>query len=274
MHQRAVVFGVFCLTCLLFAEPTRAGSGYLTPLQTQSTSSSLVATDWGPGTSGLNNPLTFDQFNPHLGPLTSIELTMTTTVRNDYILSFVPTGMPTMPLPTTIFVATSQTSDPSILSDPTKRAMLTDGPTVTLFGPDHTTQLLGPPATRQPVDFVQMTHTSGTWSSLLSVGNPNYIPPTMTQQTLSLTLTAANAPSIFSEFIGTGEVTLPVNAEAFSSFFSSTGNGGGGVLTTANAVVTIQFSYVPEPSSALLFGLGIGLTLLARRRLGRRALAG
>jgi hypothetical protein len=171
------------------------------------------------------------------------------------------------PILTTIDVATSQTTDPSVLSDPAKRALLTDGPTVTLFGPDGSTPIFGAPATRQPVDLVQLTEVKGVWSSLLPINSPNFIEPTITQQSFSLALTAANAPSLFSEFIGTSQVDLPVTSSAFSSFYSSSGNGGGAVLTKANAIVTAQYSYlavaVPEPSSAILLGLGIGISLVA-----------
>jgi hypothetical protein len=207
----------------------------------------------------------FDQFNPKLGSLSYIDMTLTTTIRNDYMLEFVKT-----PIITTIYVATSKTTNPTVLEDPIKRAMLTDGPTVTVFGPDGTTPIFGPPATRQPVDFVKMTEVSGKWSSLLSPTDPHFIQPTMTQQTLSLTLTAADAPALFSDFIGTGTVDLPVTATAFSSFYVSSANGGGGVLTKANAVVTVQYAYIPEPASAILLGLGIGISLFATGRFYRR----
>ena len=96
-----------------------AGGVTLSPLQTQSTSPPgvLIATDWGPGTTGVNDPLIFNQFNPKLGVLNSINITLTTNIRNDYELIFVAT-----PVITTIDVATSQTTDPSVLSDPAKRA--------------------------------------------------------------------------------------------------------------------------------------------------------
>ena len=78
----------------------------------------------------------FDQFNPSLGTLQAVDVTMSTTIRNDYTLTFpVPT-----PIPTTVYVATSETTDPSILADPTKRALLTDGPTVTLYAPNGVTR--------------------------------------------------------------------------------------------------------------------------------------
>lgn len=267
MRRRLDCLALICLTFWLLPQHPVIGGQVLTPVQSQSTSPPgvLVPTNWGPGTTGVTNPLVFNQFNPNLGTLTSVDVTMTTTVRNDYELKFVTT-----PVPTTIFVATSQTSDPSVLTDPTKRALLTDGPTVTLYGPNGTTQIFGAPGTRQPVDFVQLTESSGTWSSLLPVTSPNYIAPTMTEQSFALGLTASSAPSLFSDFIGTGQVDLPVTASAFSSFFTSSGNGGGAVLTAANAQVTVQYEYlaapvVPEPSSGILLGLGIGFSALASR---------
>jgi hypothetical protein len=270
MQKRTIGSAFLWLAFSLLSREAMAGGVMMTPVQTQSTSSGLVATNWGPGTSGITDPLVFNQFDPKLGTLTGIDVTLSFSIRNDYLLTFVNT-----PITTTMYLATSMTSNPSVLSDPAQRAMLTDGPTVTLFGPNGSGQLIGPPETRQPVDFVKMTETSGTWSSLLPITNPHFIPPTVTQQTLSLTLTAAGAPSLFSEFVGAGKVGLPVDATANSSFYSSTGNGTGEVLTTANASVQIQYVFtplvIPEPSSAILLSLGIVVTVVACRRFPRRA---
>ncbi len=273
MARRTLRFG-FCWLVASCLSVQAFGGGSLTPLQTQSTSPAgvLVPTNWGPGTPGVNNPLVFNQFNPNLGSLTSINITFTTTVRNDYELIFNSASTPT-----TLYVATSQTSDPSVLADPAARALLTDGPTVTLFGPNGGTQLFGAPATTQPVDLVTMTESSGTYSSFLPITSPNYIPPTLTEQSFQRMLTAADSASLFNEFIGTGTVDLPVTATAFSSFYSSSGNGGGAVFTAASASVSIQYGYqispqsVPEPSSVLLLGLGVGLVFLIRRRRRRAA---
>jgi PEP-CTERM motif len=266
MRPRTVAFQLACLAVLSLFQHSAAG-GQLTPLQTQSTSPPgvLFPTDWGSGTSGITDPLTFGQFNPSLGTLTAIDITLTTTIRNDYMLAF-----PNTVTPTTLYVATSA-APLSVLLDPAQRALLTDGPTVTVYGPNgSSTQIFGAPATTLPVDFVELTKPSGTFSSSLPVTNPNYIPPTIANSSYSRTL-EANAGSLFSDFIGTGTVYLPVTATAFSSFYSSSGNGTGAVFTGANATVTIQYVYssdssVPEPSSAILLGLGIvGIGILATR---------
>jgi hypothetical protein len=271
MRRRTITFELAFLAALGPCHRPAAGGQILTPLQTESTSPPgvLISTNWGPRTSGITSPFDFEQFNPALGTLDAVYVTMTATVRNDYILTFVQT-----PIPTTIFVADSATSDPSVLSDPVKRAMLTDGPTVTLYAADGVAQIFGAPGTTQPVDFVQMTEPSGTFSSLLPVTDPHFIPPTMTQQSYSRTLDASNALALLATFIGTGLIDLPITATAFSSFFTDSGNGGGAVLTKASATATVQYLYtaaaIPEPSSAILLALGSGGGLLTSR-LRRRA---
>ncbi|MGO9597705.1 MAG: choice-of-anchor E domain-containing protein [Isosphaeraceae bacterium] len=272
MGRSKIVFKLFCLVAFWLSQHAADAGQILTPLQTQSIAPPgvLIPTDWGPGTTGIKDPLSFNQFDPRLGTLEAVDVTMSTTIRNDYILTFVPT-----PIETTLYVATSATSAPSILADPSQREKLTDGPTVILNAPDGIGQIFGPPATRQPVDFVTLTESSGTWQSQNPYA-PNFIPPTVTNLSLSRTLDTSNAPpSLLSEFTGTGKVDLPLTATAFSSFFTDSGNGSGTVLTTANATVTVQYVYsiVPEPSSAILAILGIGTTCLLfqlRRRAVQR----
>src|SRR5262249_54972718 len=121
MRRRTVAFPLACLTILSLFELSAAGGAIATSSQTQSTSAPgvLVATDWGPGTGRVSNPLPFAQIDPRLGTLNAIENTLSTTIRNDFILNLVQT-----PIPTTLYLATSSTSDPSVLADPAKRALL------------------------------------------------------------------------------------------------------------------------------------------------------
>jgi PEP-CTERM motif len=115
---------------------------------------------------------------------------------------------------------------------------------------------------------VSLTEPSGTWSSLLPITDPHFIPPNNVGLSVSRTLDASNAGSLFSLFVGTGNVNLPITATDFSSYYSNTGNGGGIVRTTVDATVTLQYQYtpsaIPEPSSLILLGLGVSLGLLAR----------
>src|SRR5208283_2162646 len=139
MGRSKIVFKLSCLVVFWLSQHgANAGQLATTPLQSQSIppSGDLIATNWRPGTPGITDPLSFQQFNPNLGTLEDVDVTMTATIRNDYTLTFVST-----PIITTIYVATSATSDPRILADPGKLHQLTDGPTVILNAPDGSTQI-------------------------------------------------------------------------------------------------------------------------------------
>ena len=51
-------------------------------------------------------------------------------------------------------------------------------------------------------------------------------------------------------------IALPVLAVSSSSFSSSSGNGSGSINTLASANVIVSYTYVPEPSTLLVVGLG------------------
>ncbi len=255
----------FLAVCWLCHHPA-AGGQVSTPLQTRSIP--MTPTDWGAGTIGVPDPLNFQRFDPSLGTLTDVEITLSLTIRNDYMLVF-----PSTPTPTTLYLATSQTTDPSVLANPSLVRQLTDGPRETLMAPDGITTIFGGSATTLPVDVVSLTEPGGTWSSMLPVTDPHFIAPSIVNLTLTRTLDASTA-SLLAEFIGSGGggIDLSDTAVANSSFYSNSGNGGGMVLTSASATVTIQYSYIPsvasipEPSSLVLLGLGAGITLLAAGR--------
>ena len=268
MSWRAIAFALSLLAILTLPQHTAAGGQVTTPLQTRSIP--MTPTDWGAGTGGITDPGAFTQFDPSLGTLVAVELTLTTTIRNDFELVFAPT-----PIPTTLYLATTATTDPSVLANPILVQQLTDGPTVTVLGPDDATQLFGGPGATLPVDVVTKTASSGTFSSLLPVNDPNFIPPSIATLSFTNTLDASNEASLIPQFIGMGLVDIPVSSVANSSFYSSSGNGGGFVRTSASATVTVQYLYtpsiIPEPSGLILLGLGAGLGLLAAGRTRRAA---
>jgi hypothetical protein len=272
MPWRAIAFAFSSLAALTLCDRVAVGGTVTTPLQTGSIP--MTPTNWGVGTGGLTDPRTFAQFDPSLGTLTGVAITLSTTIHNAYMLEF-----PQTPIPTTLYVATTATTDPSVLANPSLVRQLTDGPTVTLLGPDGLTPIFAAPGTTLPVDVVTLTEPGGMWSSFLPVNNPNYIPPSNANLSFATTLDASTSASLFRQFIGTGTIAMPVTAEAQSSFYSSSGNGGGLILTSADAVVTIQYQYIPfappfvspEPSGLVLLGLGAGLGLLAAGRARRAA---
>lgn len=100
--------------------------------------------------------------------------------------------------------------------------------------------------------------------STFDVGGPDYA-------TFTSTNTAANGSGLvnsqfYSQFIGNGTFDIDF---AVDSLFNLSGEGGSTIQfdspNTANGTVTVKYTLVPEPSSALLLGLG-GLFMLRRKR--------
>jgi hypothetical protein len=273
MYRRAIASALSLLAALALSHRDAAGGPVTTALETRSIP--MTTTNWGAGTSGITDPLNFTGFDTSLGTLTGVEITLSLTVRNDYIMVF-----PSTLTPTTLYLATTQTSDPSILANRSLVQQLTDGPSETLMAPDRVAAIFSGAGTRLPVDVVSLTEPAGTWSSFLPVTSPNYIAPSIATISLSITINNSNLASLLSEFIGSGTFGLPITANANSSFYSSSGNGSGTVLTSASATVTVQYEYnpalpqstsTPEPSGLILLGLGAGIGLFAAARVRRAA---
>jgi hypothetical protein len=238
MRGLKVGFGICCAAFVLLAQPTIARAE-MTPLQTQFATSGneLLQTNWSPGTTGVLTP-TFQQFNPSLGTLTAVDVTISFNISNTYHMTFSTT--------------------PTITDENFGTSGV--GPTVTLLGPDHSTTIGGG---SQPTQSFTEHQAAGTTFEHTTSFASGVLPYTL----------SASSP-LFSDFIGTSTVTMPVSAMAFSTVTVDGGNGGGFVLTSANATVTVQYEYtlavVPEPSSCILLGIGIGITtLLSGNRLRR-----
>lgn len=271
MNGRTLAFVLAILATRAVVPGVAAGETATTPIQSQSIPMTFVS--GGPGMSGLGAPLSFNQFDSSLGTLDGVAVTFAATIRSDFLLGFAAT-----PIPTTLYVATTMAADPRVLADPTLAAQLTDGPSIALGGPGGAT-IFGGAGTTLPVDVVSMAAPSGTYSSMLAITDPHYIPPDDVTLSLARAINASNDPALLAQFIGTGSVDLPVTAVAHSSFFSDSGNGGAAVITKADATVTVQYFYtpaagtptVPEPSGLVLLalGAGMGLTLVtAAQRAG------
>ncbi len=117
--------------------------------------------------------------------------------------------------------------------------------------------------------------TSKTLAYPTQITNPNYVDPTpkIISGTSALGYTDS---SVLNTFTGNGQMTLPVYAEASSTFNNNAGNGVGGSRTSVSAAlsVTYYYYYVPEPSSMVLTGLGaFGLCLITRVRSHREVSA-
>jgi hypothetical protein len=216
----------------------------------------LVPSNWGPGTPNINDPLVFNRFDPSLGTLSSITVSFNPTIANSFTVT-VPNNSPL----TTVTLSTG----PSVTGD-------TGGPLVDVKGPDGTTDLFSPLLLQQPVAVRTVSGGPGVYSSTAS--GSNFIPPVITSPTFTENLLPSNP--VFSQFIGTGTVSLPVTATASSSVLVNSGNGTGLVTTSADAILTLQYHYtpntVPEPSSIALLVVGAGaFALLHRARLRSRS---
>ena len=91
---------------------------------------------------------------------------------------------------------------------------------------------------------------------------------TVNQKTITGTKDATYTDlATLAKFTGTGTISAPAVATATSSFTTSSGNGFGGSRTLAAVHLTVSYTYVPEPGSFVLMGLGgLGLLIVHRRR--------
>jgi hypothetical protein len=247
-----------CATLIAAVAPGAASAASIT---TQTSSLPLTTTDF---TSGANKvtPLSFQQFDTMNGTrsLDSVTLTFHAAIQNQFTMSFVN------PATITDSVATNNTSAP--------------GPTITVYQPDGTHPLLTVSAPNDPTSLTRsITYTGttpATFGSSLPTTSPNFVAPTMTQASQTVTLTDTTDLGLFS---GNKTVQLPVAAKAFSSFSSSSGNGFGSVMTQGTADVTVTYAWhdnapaqqtvpnpVPEPVTMVLWGVGGAMMFAVHRR--------
>jgi len=264
MGIRTRAFGVFCFALILVAGE-RGAPAAVTPLQTDSIPVT-TQTDWGPTTPSLQgqNPMVFNKFDPSLGTLQGVDITMTYSASEVASMTFTT--------PSTISLRTSQPGSPNV------------GTRIFINGPADTP---GSNLLSASLPVLTYTKTYGTqagqtlpqtFSTSNPAGSQFYLTPdgqtTNAPQTGTVTVHITD-PAQLALFTGPGTIGLPAHANAGSTFVTNTGNGSGTVMTFAGVTANLQYSYaaVPEPSSMALLGLGGGGLLLAGRSRRRTSAA-
>jgi hypothetical protein len=200
----------------------------------------VTPTNWSPGFhASLNDPLKLPRFDPSIGTLKSVNISLSSDVQNDFSMSFTA--------PSVITIGATGTRVALDLPNGTQILSATV-PDVT-----RTSTVSGPPFPRD-VTFPTLTRTA--------TAGP-------------VTLTSAADLAMFTALKSGDTIALPALATAQSTFTSSTGNGTGRVTTRAGADVTISYTYtpavhpVPEPTSLVVVGAGVLVLVTSRRSRGR-----
>jgi len=260
MRVRASGFGLFCLAVLFLGESSAVAD--VTPYQIHG----IVPTvpNWSPTTPSLlgQNPLVFDKFNPSLGQLQAVNMTVMYTTAESVSMNFTTAA--------TITLRSSALQTPNqgttiMVNGPDPNVNLT-----TLSAPVFTyTKTYGGPGQSLPQSFSNdpTKFQPGSPFFLTPDGQPGNI-NSIFNTNKDLTITDPNQLALFT---GTGTFGLPVLANGGNAFSTSSGNGSGRILTFASVAVALSYTYVvPEPSSMALLGLGgVGIVLAGFRR--RRA---
>jgi hypothetical protein len=251
---------------LLFLGDSNAWAS-VTPVQTASIAETIP--NWGPSTPSLagQDPLVFNKFDPALGQLQSVSISMTYTTRESVSMNFT--------VPTTIVLKSSFAQSPNV------------GPTITLNGPagGSATPLMTASA---PVFTYTKTYGGSNGQSLpqsfsnnpaqYQPGSPFFLTPDGQPNNTNSSFTGTKSvtitdPSQLALFTGNGTLGLPAFATAGETVTVNGGNGSGMILTYAGVTVSLSYNYVvPEPSSMALLGLGGGGLLLVGRLRRRRTM--
>jgi hypothetical protein len=220
------------MAALTVAAPARAD---FTPWYTDSIA--VQSTDW-------SHTVSLTKFDPSLGTLTGIEVTLMGTVLGNIKVSNLSGSSSN--------TITADLASTIILSRPDSSLLVTvlpDVQTVDTFDANLSgSRVFSAPYGR--------THTG---VSATSTNTLDLIPPSVSDAAL---------------FTGLGSIVLNVDAIGASSSSDTAGNYDKSLRTSAAATVEVRYEYtlrsVPEPSSLILIGLG-GLGLLVRRRQMKKA---
>ncbi|WP_406696931.1 choice-of-anchor E domain-containing protein [Singulisphaera sp. Ch08] len=261
MRVRASGFGFICLAVSLLGGLSVQAA--VTPVQTQSIAPAYAI--WGPNTTFQGqDPLVFSKFDPGLGTLQSVNISVSYSFSHKVSMTFGDSSDRQ-----TISLTSALPQTPTV------------GPTITLNGPAN-----GPLSTLLTATAPVVTYTRSYGSpgenlpqsfsnnpNQFSPGSPFFLTPDGMPDNLTSTFTgtqtlAITDPSQVALFQGSGTLGLPASAN-FGATVTGTGNNYAGYLVTyAGITVSLSYTYaVPEPPSAALLGLGTGgLVLLGRLR--------
>jgi len=250
--------------CLFLAQlGGRPSYALVTPTQTSTINPAYAV--WGPNTQFQGGPLVFDKFDSSLGTLASVNLEVTYSFRNQVSMTFTnPAGAQTISLTTAL--AKSPNTGPTItLGSPTNGPLST---LLTVSAPVVSyTKTYGGNGVTQAQTFSNNTNQYSPDSPyfLTPDGMPDNKTSTFTG-TRTITLTD---PSLIALFTGSGTFVLPAQASFGSTLREAGNNDYGSLITYAGMSINLTYTYVPEPSSVALLGLGVGGVLISgklRRR--------
>lgn len=222
---------VRCLAALAFCGLTGSTHAAVTPTQTLSIP--LNDTNWSAGhmESG-SNPLSFLKFDPALGTLKAVNLTLDYTFMHDISMTY--------DTPATIYVNVT-------------------GKTISVDGPNQTSLI-----SANPVD-------ANISKSLAQGQFPNVVTLPTKNQSGSTGLISLSSAADLKLFLGSSAhdaILLPVVAGAHSDNGVDSGNGIATSRVQAGATVHLSYKYdpVPEPSTLAILGLGGLAAYVVRRR--------
>jgi hypothetical protein len=245
MRQRLMMPGVLCVgfALVLGSAPARA-TYYTTPVQALVIP--LTQTNWGTNTLSIQalNPFVVKKFDP-LNPDPAHPL---------------PSGQTAVLFGITVALGYEFDNTPTMTFKNVATLTVNTVGAMNMYLPDGKTNVVVAPTFSNIAQQVSTTADTFPKSVTLS-----------TQKTTAIVSGSYVDTATLAQFIGSkgATISLPVFAQATTTFTSSSGNGTGSAVTFAGAQINLVYFYtlVPEPTSFVLMGLGLtGLIVVAGNR--------
>jgi hypothetical protein len=206
------------LSALVFTAFTSAHADLISGPFTTTTPIASTLTDW-------NGTLSFQQFNPSLGTLTSVELDLSST------------------LTTTLTVTNNSPTSSSYGNAKT----------------DMYVSVKGPLNDAPQLEVLSQGFTYGTLLNQLGAGD-SVVSGLLTKSGTSSNIYTLS--SVLSAFTGTGSISLPASTATYTDIAVTGGNTFSSQVTNANLTGTVTYTYTPVPLPSALLLLGPGLLSL------------